>query len=40
MGNFLFLALAVTLLVISVFSLCSYLKDIRKHKHAFKNKCR
>ncbi|WP_406671812.1 hypothetical protein [Raoultella terrigena] len=23
-----------------MFSLCSYLKDIRKHKHAFKNKCR
>ncbi|WP_434639594.1 small membrane protein [Klebsiella sp. I138] len=40
MGNLLFLIIAVVLLAISVFSLCSYIRDIRKTKLAFIKKRR
>ncbi|WP_434651495.1 small membrane protein [Raoultella planticola] len=35
MANILFLIIAVTLLAVSIYSLYSYLKDIRKSKRIF-----
>ncbi|WP_174507810.1 small membrane protein [Klebsiella oxytoca] len=40
MGNILLLAVAAALLATSVYCLYSYLKDIRKYKHAFMKKRR
>ncbi|HAT1574226.1 TPA: small membrane protein [Raoultella ornithinolytica] len=40
MVNILFLIITATLLAVSVFSLCSYLKDIHKTKRVFIKKRR
>ncbi|WP_434583776.1 small membrane protein [Klebsiella sp. R390] len=40
MGNILLLTVAAALLATSVFCLYSYLKDVRKQKHAFMKKRR
>ncbi|HAT7491858.1 TPA: small membrane protein [Raoultella ornithinolytica] len=40
MNNFFFLAIAFVLLIISVVSFLSYIRDRRKQKFSFKNKKR